>query len=90
MLLNQNIKVARHVLDNTRHSLLVGDMATEFAIKMGYEEESLSSISSDQEQADWLANNCQPNYWMNVLPDPTTQCGPYQELLSPSLKYNVF
>ena len=56
-------------------------MATEFAIKMGYEEESLSSISTDQEQLDWLANNCQPNYWMNVLPDPKTQCGPYQESL---------
>jgi len=76
-------KVARHVLDNTRHSLLVGDMATEFALEMGYEEESLSSPSTEKEQSDWLANSCQPNYWMNVVPDSTLQCGPYQSIESP-------
>lgn len=127
-------KVARHVLDNTVHTLLVGDMATEFALggfqiyyllpglegfhlrrlknilieigkavkillifnhlrwnknwriefvnpdkKMGFKNESLSSPTSEKEQSDWLKNNCQPNYWTNVTPDPKSRCGPYQE-----------
>ena len=33
--------VARHVLDHTMHSLLVGDSATEFAIQLGFIEEPL-------------------------------------------------
>ena len=72
-------KVARHIFDNTLHTLLVGDSASEFALKMGFENESLSSPETDQEQSDWLENNCQPNYWNNVIPDPKTACGPYQD-----------
>ena len=40
------IKVARHVLYNTKHTLLVGDLATKFARQMGFQEENLSTSSS--------------------------------------------
>ena len=46
---------------------------------MGFKNESLSSSTSEKEQSDWLKNNCQPNYWTNVTPDPKSRCGPYQE-----------
>ena len=46
---------------------------------MGFKNESLSSPTSEKEQSDWLKNNCQPNYWTNVTPDPKSRCGPYQE-----------
>ena len=26
---------------------------------------------------DWRNNQCQPNFWVNVSPDPNSQCGPY-------------
>ena len=37
------VSVARHVLDNTAHSLLVGESATSFAIAMGFTKESLQT-----------------------------------------------
>lgn len=71
------ISVARLVLERTEHTLLVGDMATQFAVSLGFKEESLSSNKSIELHRKWLANKCQPNYWKNVLPDPKTSCGPY-------------
>ncbi|XP_011501284.1 PREDICTED: N(4)-(Beta-N-acetylglucosaminyl)-L-asparaginase-like [Ceratosolen solmsi marchali] len=72
------ISVARHVLENTAHSLLVGDLATEFAIKMGFSNESLQTDKSHGLWKKWKNNHCQPNFWKNVTPNPTTNCGPYQ------------
>lgn len=73
------ISVARLVLERTEHTLLVGEMATRFAVEFGgYKEESLTSDKSRQMHKNWLANSCQPNYWKNVLPDPKTSCGPYK------------
>ncbi|CAG2114256.1 unnamed protein product [Medioppia subpectinata] len=72
------ISVARRVLDNTQHSLLVGDLATNFAIQMGFKEESLTSEWSLKTHNDWKASKCQPNYWQNVVPDPKDGCGPYK------------
>lgn len=71
------IGVARKVLELTNHSLLVGDMATSFAIELGFKEESLTSKESKMLHQEWLAKSCQPNYWMNVVPDPKQSCGPY-------------
>ncbi|KAF4530679.1 hypothetical protein B566_EDAN004918 [Ephemera danica] len=71
------VSVARYVFDNTLHTLLVGDQATEFAKNLGFVEESLSTPNTTQEWNTWLNSNCQPNFWMNVVPDPTTSCGPY-------------
>lgn len=74
------ISVARHVLDYTKHSFLVGELATQFAIQMGFQEESLTTPESKQLWKNWHDNNnCQPNFWMAVTPDPTKYCGPYRE-----------
>nr|CAD7577164.1 unnamed protein product [Timema californicum] len=72
------ISVARHVLDYTQHSLLVGDQATEFAVAMGFKEEPLETNASTKIWQQWKQNNCQPNFWMNVSPDPASTCGPYK------------
>lgn len=26
---------------------------------------------------DWRNQQCQPNFWVDVSPDPNSQCGPY-------------
>lgn len=57
------IGVARHVLQNTEHSFLVGERATEFAIKMGFKNESLSTENSINIWENWISNRCQPNFW---------------------------
>ncbi|XP_070554374.1 N(4)-(Beta-N-acetylglucosaminyl)-L-asparaginase-like [Ptychodera flava] len=70
--------VARHVLDYTRHSLLVGDQATDFAKDfVGLPEEDLNTDYNREVFESWKDENCQPNFWMNVQPDPTENCGPY-------------
>jgi len=71
------ISVARKVMDHTSHSILAGDLATQFAVEMGFKEESLSTSESKQMWTDWRNNQCQPNFWVNVSPDPNSQCGPY-------------
>ncbi|KAK0649794.1 asparaginase [Cercophora newfieldiana] len=71
------ISVARHVLEHTAHSLLVGDHATRFAVENGFREEDLSTPESREKCEAWRRANCQANYRINVLPDPATSCGPY-------------
>jgi N(4)-(beta-N-acetylglucosaminyl)-L-asparaginase len=74
------ISVARKVLDHTKHSLLIGDSATQFAINFGFKEENLTSDFSRKLHQEWKKNNCQPNFWLNVVPDPMKSCGPYHPL----------
>lgn len=57
------IGVARHVLENTQHTLLVGERATAFAIQMGFKNESLSTAHSNDLWKQWKENRCQPNFW---------------------------
>jgi len=57
------ISVARKVLHHTKHTLLGGELAAEFAIEMGFKGESLSTNESYRMWKDWEANNCQPNFW---------------------------
>lgn len=57
------IKVARRVLENTKHSLLGGDLAAKFAIEMGFRNESLTTNVSHGMWEKWRAKNCQPNFW---------------------------
>lgn len=71
------IGVARHVLDHTQHSMLVGNLATEFAVQNGFLEESLSTNNSLSMWQHWKKNDCQPNYHVNTIPDSTASCGPY-------------
>ncbi|GJQ82384.1 hypothetical protein Trydic_g448 [Trypoxylus dichotomus] len=80
--------VAKHVLQYTTHTLLAGDQATAFAVAMGFTEENLSTNASLAVWEAWEENNCQPNYWKNVDPDPTTSCGPYTPLPQNSIYYN--
>ncbi|KAK1753194.1 asparaginase-domain-containing protein [Echria macrotheca] len=79
------IAVARHVLEHTAHSMLVGDHATEFAVENGFREEDLSTPESRERCRAWREANCQANYRINVAPDPTTSCGPYRPLALDSL-----
>ncbi|XP_023108080.1 N(4)-(beta-N-acetylglucosaminyl)-L-asparaginase [Lynx rufus] len=72
------IGVARKVLEHTAHTLLVGESATKFAESMGFISEDLSTNTSRALHSDWLARNCQPNYWRNVVPDASKYCGPYK------------
>jgi len=72
------IGVARAITKYTKHTLLVGDLATEFALEMGFQERDLHTNYSISRWKDWKANRCQPNYRKNVIPDPSTSCGPYQ------------
>ncbi len=75
------IGVARAVMRHSRHSLIVGDGATQYGIEMGFNEEDLHSNASIDQWNQWKQNNCQPNYRQNVQPDPTKSCGPYTALL---------
>jgi len=61
--------------------LLVGQSATDFAVEMGFKQESLSTNSSMSQYKQWRVNNCQPNYRQHVSPDPRTSCGPYTPAL---------
>ena len=56
--------MARKVLDHTEHSMLAGDQATQFAIDMGFKEESLTTTESKEMWKEWRDNQCQPNYWV--------------------------
>lgn len=63
------VSVARHVLENTRHSILVGELATAFAVQMGFKEESLQTNYSKKVWGNWRDENCQPNFWEVKLCD---------------------
>lgn len=58
-------KVARDVLLKTRHSVLAGELATEFAVGLGYTREDLSSDFSRGLYKEWVGNGCQPNFWVD-------------------------
>ena len=51
------IGVARRVLDNTEHSLLVGELATNFAVEMGFKKESLETETSTNVSSLVIDNN---------------------------------
>lgn len=71
------VSVARRVLEYTRHSLLVGDQATGFAVENGFVEENLSTPESRAMCEEWKNRGCQANFRVNVVPDPRVSCGPY-------------
>ncbi|EDW74947.2 uncharacterized protein Dwil_GK15948 [Drosophila willistoni] len=74
--INDAIRVARVVLEHTKHSMLVGNAATEFAQSFGFQGESLKTTKSNELWRKWIGKNCQPNFWNNVHPDPKASCGP--------------
>lgn len=71
------IKAAKLVMDHTEHTLLVGEMASVFAISMGLPgPTNLSSSESILKWSNWKQNQCQPNFRKNVFPE--NGCGPYR------------
>lgn len=49
---------------------------------MGFTNESLTSAWSTESHRNWLANDCQPNFWRDVTPDPRKHCGPYSPIVA--------
>ncbi|MEO0689136.1 MAG: N(4)-(beta-N-acetylglucosaminyl)-L-asparaginase [Pseudomonadota bacterium] len=49
------ISVARRVMEETQHTLIVGDDATRFAARMGFTETSLTNLRSQKAWEDWAA-----------------------------------
>lgn len=75
------IRAARLVMQHTQHTLLVGEQASAFAISMGLPgPTNLSSSESVGKWSKWKENQCQPNFWKNVL--PVNSCGPYHPVES--------
>ncbi|EDO49709.1 predicted protein [Nematostella vectensis] len=72
------IGVARSVMEHSKETFLVGEDATRFAIQMGFKEENLTTKASMDMWKKWKSNKCQPNYRQNVVPNPSTSCGPYK------------
>lgn len=57
------ISVARKVMDRTKHTFLVGDDATVFAVRMGFTQESLTLERSSKMWEDWVKGGRKPNHW---------------------------
>ena len=49
------ISVARKVMEETQHTLIVGDDATRFATRMGFTETSLTNVRSQTRWEEWAA-----------------------------------
>lgn len=57
------IRVARNVMEKTRHTFLVGEKATDFAVGQGFPEESLSTEKSAEMWRQWKEAGRQQNFW---------------------------
>jgi N4-(beta-N-acetylglucosaminyl)-L-asparaginase len=57
------VKVARRVMTDTYHTLLVGSDAMEFALKVGFQKEDLSTNFTRQQYDKWVKDGGIPNYW---------------------------
>lgn len=71
-------RVAWGVMNYTKHTLLVGESATQFAKTIGFVETELATNETKSWITTWRDQKCQPNFWKNVSPDPSTSCGPYK------------
>eukprot|EP01117_Protostelium_nocturnum_P014691 TRINITY_DN5619_c0_g2_i2.p1 TRINITY_DN5619_c0_g2~~TRINITY_DN5619_c0_g2_i2.p1 ORF type:complete len:351 (-),score=115.13 TRINITY_DN5619_c0_g2_i2:2-1054(-) len=58
------ISVARKVMEETYHTLLIGGEATQFAVEMGFVKEDLSTDRTRTMLKNWIANGRQPNFWV--------------------------
>lgn len=64
------ISVARKVMEETQHTLIVGDDATRFAARMGFTEESLTSVVSQAAWDKWAAKKEKTDAF---APEPLTK-----------------
>jgi isoaspartyl peptidase/L-asparaginase-like protein (Ntn-hydrolase superfamily) len=58
------ISVARLVMEKTRHTTLAGEGAFRFAVKMGFEPQTLLTPQSLQKWQEWKANPHRKTYWV--------------------------
>eukprot|EP01084_Bolivina_argentea_P050998 93815_1 len=73
------IGVARAILKYTTHTIMVGESVQQFAVKMGFQLEDLTSVKSSKTHGNWLKNKCQPNFWQNVE-NVDDKCEPYTKI----------
>jgi len=57
------ISVARKVLEKTKHTFLVGDDATAFAVLNGFEEETLLTEKAKKRWEEWKKNPKRTDFW---------------------------
>ena len=57
------ISVARKVMEKTKHTLLVGEAATRFAVRMGWKEEELLTDKARKVWERWKANPKREDFW---------------------------
>ena len=57
------VSVARKVMEETQHTLLVGDDATRFAARMGFDETSLTNAASQKAWEEWAAKGRPSDAW---------------------------
>ena len=76
--IKQAVSVAFAVMSFTKHTLIVGEAATQFALEMGFEQSDLHARESLEKWTAWSEAKCQPNFRVNVEPDPEENCGPYK------------
>ena len=74
------VSVARAVLEHTTVTILAGDQATDFAVANGFSVEDLWTSATVQGCTAWRDNSCQPNYRINITPNPAKFCGPYSTI----------
>lgn len=83
-------KVAWGVMNYTKHTLLVGESATQFAKSIGFVEQELATNETKTWIEAWKAQKCQPNFWQNVSPSPSQSCGPYKpEAMLPPKQFST-
>jgi N4-(beta-N-acetylglucosaminyl)-L-asparaginase len=58
------ISVARLVMEKTRHTTLAGDGAFQFALKMGFEPQTLLTPESLKKWQDWKAKPQHETFWL--------------------------
>lgn len=70
------ISIARHVMDYTTHTLLVGEGAEAFARMIGFPTTHATTKNTVEEYKSWVNAKCQPNYYKNIK-EAEYECGPY-------------
>jgi N4-(beta-N-acetylglucosaminyl)-L-asparaginase len=60
------ISVARLILEKTRHTTMAGQGAYEFALKMGFEPQTLLTELSLKRWQDWRADPHHKTFWVNA------------------------
>ena len=57
--------VARKVMEETKHAMIVGEGAKRFALKMGFQEKGLLTEEAQRRWLEWKENPEQSTSWLN-------------------------